>query len=240
MLRPHFEDIKPHPLSISEESNPQYFVRDFPLRDRLDSPNLYMPFDMWRESFPGTPYEFRDRYYELPTRSQIKTLIIILKALHGYTDGGLDKRLIVPSNCIHNHEPIFPGIPWERIRGCAVGEMNFPTRKGKHDWVTPLFHNHPTSFETDDFQYEDEGTIASQIDYARWRSEVDDGQLLELYDDTYDYQGRQFYQYRRTLSEYGYCAMSAEEANFATRLYAVAHNVSKFKDIFEKITTDLV
>jgi hypothetical protein len=237
-LRLHRYMETPMPLTEIEAQDPKHFLYDSE-NDAKTAMKL-CHFDMWRQTFRGPVYRFNNMCYEQPTTDQIKTLIIILRALHVVTEGGLLQDLVVPGSCIHNTEHVFPGIPWDTIRNYISNDYKLDHQNPDH-WYNLLFaETKRCDYEYQDLPYSDEGTIASQLDFARWRSEFNDGRLERLIDDDYYYTESHLKGLQRRIRDYGYSAQSPEDTNTSLRLYAIANHIEDAESVYMHLFENLL
>jgi hypothetical protein len=212
-LRPVLTGNKPLPLMPSEETERNFMATDNVKYD------CYWRQDLWRHKFNGPVANFEDYYYELPTVSQVISLTALLRALdcvaeenNGY---GLDRRLVIPSNCISAQHLKLPFINWNIIREQIIlRDVINP----KWEWLAPLSHD-PCQFEGHDLDWEDESLLAEQFDDTRWRGERDDGQGVLLNE------SRAFKLasgYTRSLSMFGY---DSTDPDFSLKMWAIARGM---------------
>jgi hypothetical protein len=232
-LRPYLSETKPPPIMPIEECNDVFTFNG------EEDPELYMPFDSWREKFEGPSYSYDDMFYELPTRGQIITMIALMKALKAYSEYEFDKNLIIPSNCVRRSDPVFPGIPWDLVRKTVIDNKPLQylgeSSGQSNDWIRHIFTDNPCTFEAEDIEFENDGTLGGQLDYARWRAEMDDGHLLALFDTERTY--TLAVGYKRSLAAAGYHVETPEDCNFAMQLYAVSRGISECveSDVYSKL-----
>jgi hypothetical protein len=214
-LRPHTHDeIEPPPIMSNEETDFHFRkgYSDFP-----EQYNYYWKGDLWRKRFEGKVYSWEGYYYELPTAAQIETLFVILMAMNAIV-GKLDKRIILPSNCVKAHLHPFPIIPWYDMRGIVTtrwDEYDAP------DIVDELFVKDPYTWEGYDLDYYDEGTVGEQLDVHRWRTYANDGQLESI---DWEIKNEKILSPKEVamLRKLGY---SASDHNFALQMYALSRGM---------------
>jgi hypothetical protein len=211
-LRPYRKGMKPTPLTPAEETD-----RNFKAEPDARYDCYWRP-DLWRYPFPGPACRWEDYFYEMPSMAQVHTLVAVLRVLHQLH--GLDRRLIVPSNCVSGSIPTLPVLPWDYIRECA-------TAQGAVDMTSDrftIFSKGPCTWETHDLDWEDESLQGEIMERARWRGELDDGKLVILDQD------REFAMsngYARTLGYFGY---DVTDPNFSLHMWAMAQELGDAKD----------
>jgi len=217
-LRPVPEGIDPMPLMPSEETDMNFVVAD---NERYD---YYWRQNLWRYKFDGPVGRHKNEFYEIPTIAQVTSLIAILRVLDCLqeTDDeyGLDRRMVIPSNCVSAHQPKLPFIDWNAIRNVTLERDII---KPEWHWMSHL-HTGRCSFEGHDLDWDDESLTAEQFDGIRWRGDHDDGQMGMLNEN------RSFLlatAYKRNLRELGY---DTEDCNFALSLWAIAHGLGSAPD----------
>lgn len=174
-LRPYDGMNEPPPIMNVEETDTVFRrgLDDYPSKYKY-----YWRGDLWRKKFHGKVYGWEGFYYELPTIAQIETLLVILMAMNKIADG-FDRRFVIPSNCVHQQLPVLPIIPWTDFRNVVTTNWNnYQTPK----FVETLFYKKHElyTFEADDIDYYDEGTIGEQLDIHRWRTYANNGELEYL------------------------------------------------------------
>jgi len=224
-LRPVPYGTEPLPLMPSEEND-----RHFTITNTQDY-DYYWRQDLWRHKFAGPVGHLGEYAYELPSRAQIISTLALLRTIEcllGDEDTyGLDRRMIVPSNCVSAQHTKLPFIDWDAMRELTLRRGEIPTQ----DWMTIFPTRTNTDFEWYDLHNDDESLIAEQFDLLRWRGERDDGQLTTLNED------REFKLatgYKRALGAEGY---DTTDLNFSLNLWAIANGIGGNTDeiIYNKL-----
>jgi hypothetical protein len=217
-LRPVKEDIEVMPLMPSEETERNFTAID---NGRYD---CYWRQDLWRHKFEGPVGRFENSFYEMPTLAQVTSLIALLRALdclYGDEENyGLDRRLVVPSNCVSAQSVKLPFIHWDGVRNAMLDrEIINP----EWEWLAPLSTD-PCQFEGHDLDWDDESLLAEQFDHVRWRGDRDDGQANVLDEE------RAFALangYKRSLAMLGY---DTSDCDFSLAMWAIARGLGTNTD----------
>lgn len=218
-LRPFPKHMRPMPIMPSEEN-----ARNF----KMSAEGRYDPYwrsRLWCYPFEGPTVRWEDYLFELPTVQQVVSLIALLRVLDHYANG-MDRRLIIPANCISGGVPSLPVLVWNIIRD-MVAERN--VINPEHEWLNYLWSS-TTPHELHDVEDENESMHGEQMERARWRGERDDGQLAAIKS------ARQFKLasgYKRDLDKLGY---DASDPNFALQLWAISQGltIAREEDIYSK------
>jgi len=212
-LRPVEKGLQPTPLMPSELTE-----RNFKA-DPDKRYDVYWHQNLWCYPFEGQAARWEDYYYEMPTTSQVISLVALLRVLDFYA-GGLDRRMVIPSNCINGSEPKLPLIAWNAVR---LSMIEREVIKPEYEWLSYL-SNHLCQFEAHDLENEDESFIGEQLESMRWRGEREDGQLQLLLSE------RKFVLakgYRRSLEYLGYDSI---DMNFSLHMWALAKGMLDVRD----------
>lgn len=235
-LRPAMGETLPPPILPVEEHDHVFQWNE------EDQPDFYTSDNMWRTPFEGPVYQYQDNFFELPTRNQIIAMLIVLKVLNAYTHNSFENKFIIPGNCVHATTPILPGVPWDLVRQCTMGKQSI--QQAIDQWINPVFTVNPCTFESEDIEHENAGMLSEQLDKVRWRGELDDGQLLMLFDTEREYKIAMGYRFH--LQSLGYHADDLsnkipETSNFAMQLYAISRGLGdkRESDVYTRLQHEL-
>lgn len=218
LLRPSHKGMKPTPILPSEETE-----RNFRVTPNIEY-DAFWRNKLWCYPFNGSIIQWEDYIYELPFVNQIVSLIALLRALDQLS-GGLDRRLVLPSNCISGSEKCLPYIVWDKLR-TVISERN--AIEVSHEYLNYFTVATNTRLskldEMCDIEDEDESLHGEQLELFRWRGERDDGQLAALKAQ------REFNfssLYRSHLESIGY---DKSDTDLALQLWAISQGLTIAKD----------
>jgi hypothetical protein len=233
LLRPHEGQQPPAPLTGAEVNDDTFRVGV----DRVPTDfDFFWRSNMWRKPFTGKVYGWEGYFFELPSCEQIETMIIVLRCMNALA-GKMDRRLILPSNCVKSDIPTLPILPWKALRTEVTENWD------SYDvppWVDTVFHpDSASSYEREDLDYYDEGTIAEQLSEHRWRIGHDDGQL-----DCVDWRKEflsQFAPKPRFYRELNALGFDNSDARFALDVYAISAGLqgAADQDIISALLRDI-
>lgn len=212
-LRPYPKMLKPLPLMPVDETDKSFAMQP---NERYDA---YWRNNLWCDKFEGPTFQWEDFLYELPTIGQVISLVVLLRVLD-CLNNGLDRRLVLPSNCISGSIPKLPLIAWDMIRDESSKRTIINT---EHEWLN-FFSPGPFGFEMHDIDDEDESMHGEQMDSSRWRGERDDGQLTAMR------AARQFKLasgYTKVLEPLGF---DRSDPNFALHMWAISKGFAISRD----------
>ena len=216
-LRPWFgpfENTKPSPIFYGEEGTGFFTYKG------KAKPKFYWWDDLWRAEFNSHVRQWHNFYYEVPTFNKICGLIALLRVLNAATEEyELDKRLVVPSNCVGGGENLIPFIDWSMIREYVFSDeidldpidldSTFPPTDMSDEW--------------NNSGRRDEAFIAMHVREHSWRTNPDDGHVRFLL------QGKNViwpsgmkWKYKNMFNEFGF---DGSDIDFAARMFAIAYGI---------------
>jgi hypothetical protein len=216
ILRPVEKDYPAEPIEPIDETPEKFEWR------RSSKPNLYTMFNTWRKQFAGTAVRYRNNYFEKPNKSQIISLIVLLKALFRYYDREIPMNMILPSNCVTGEDTFSPIIDWKFIRSLIKDRPDAKISTEKY--LTHFLRDNKSDFETEHYAM-DEGEISHHLNYMRWRGESDPGKLHILMNEFEYYQVA--HRYENQLAFLGYDTTDHQACSESMFMYAVAHGLER-------------
>jgi len=170
-LRPYFSATGQRPPPVYPEVAGGKMFNDV----GVSNPDLYYQKNLWTSKFEGGSTFFAGYWWEMPVRSQMLTLVYILRALNrGVED--LDPALILPSHCLNRKAHTMPFTDWDTFRRAIMVDQSHLA--GNFCAAYPN-HTHPLEWNTTKSSC-DEDEIATLMKWHEWRAETDDGGLNYL------------------------------------------------------------
>lgn len=223
-LRPVEKGFDPTPIMPSEETDQNFITKPRTWYD------MYWRQKLWCYPFDGPVGRWEDYCYEAPTKNQIIALIAMLRVLYILSDRKLDRRMIVPSNCINGGRHVLPFLVWRAIRDNMT---TIDPISEDYEWINHLSTNQ-CEFEAYDIEDEDESMVGEQLEQMRWRGERDDGQLALLFSKRHFELGGG---YRKSLRYYGY---DTTDLDFSMHMWALSRGLLDARDeeIYNKMNRE--
>lgn len=167
-LRPYFSASGQRPPTVYPESLNAKVFADV----GVSNPDLYYQKNLWTAEFKGGSTFYDKFWWEMPVRSQMLTLIYILRALNrGVQD--LDPSLILPGHCINRKAYTMPFVDWDTFRRAVMADQ---PHQANHFAQAYPDNTHPREWSTTTAS-SDEDEIAALMKWHEWRAETDDGGL---------------------------------------------------------------
>jgi hypothetical protein len=215
-VRPWYSPIssEPTPIFVGEESANMF------KHPHQSEPQFYWWDNLWRSKFKGHTEKWFDFYYEVPSFSQIKTLIILLRVLNAIQP--LESRSVIPASCIRNIEPVAPHIPWELVRHFVFHSPN------EEPTISDFNHiiKKPKSYGDFENTYFNDIFTTDNAKLQQWRSENDDGMLhFILNGPNVDFSGTRYGLKTRFVDDIRILGYDTDDIDYAARLYVAAHNM---------------
>jgi len=219
-LRPWFspfETTKPSPIFFGEEG------QNFFKYTGTGEPKFFWWDDLWRSGFHGNVQPWFNYFFEVPSFEQMATLVALLRILVAlHPEYKMDRRMIVPDNCVNGGENHFPHINWRLVRRLVMADDISPLEESDFD---EAFTGARRIGEWKSEGRRDECFIAMHAKMHTWRTNPDDGEvqfLLSGPDVRWPKQSAT--RYRNAFNEFGY---DANDLDFASRMFATAYGVKQ-------------